>query len=60
MKIEYVAGVSLTSGRTLEEQRKCSVSHSVLGQVIIYYECVLALFHEVFTHGASRIGSDVL
>lgn len=43
MKIEYVAGVSLTSGRTLEEQRKCSVSHSVLGQVIIYYECVLAL-----------------
>ena len=60
MQIEDVAGVSLTSRRTADQQRQGAVSDSVLGQVIVDDKDVLALVHEVFAHGAAGVGSDIL
>ena len=37
-----------------------TVRRRLLGQVIIDDQCVLSLVTEVFAHGASRIGCDVL
>ena len=60
MQIEYIAGVRFTSWRSFQQQREGTVSHGVLGQVVVYHEDVLALVHEVLAHGAAGIGRDVL
>ena len=60
MQIENVAGVSLASRRTANQQRQGTVSHSVLRKVIIDDEDVLALLHEVFAHGAAGVRGDIL
>ena len=60
MQIENVAGVSLASRGTADQQRQGTVSHSVLGKVIVDDEDVLALLHEVFAHGAAGVGGDIL
>ena len=59
-QIENVAGVSLASRRTADQQRQGTVGHSVLGKVIVDDENVLALLHEVFAHGAAGVGGDIL
>ena len=43
VQIEDVAGVGFTSRRTADQQRQGTVGHSVLGQVVIDDEDVLAL-----------------
>ena len=60
VQIENVAGVSLASRGTADQQRQGTVSHGVLGQVIVDDEDVLALLHEVFAHGAAGVGRDIL
>jgi len=60
VQIEDVAGVSLTSRRTADQQRQGAVSDSVLGQVVVDDKDVLALVHEVFAHGTAGVGSDIL
>ena len=60
MQIENVAGVGLTSRGTANQQRERTVRDSVLGQVIVDDQDVLALVHEVFTHGAACVGGDIL
>ena len=60
MQIEYIAGVRFTSWRSFQQQREGTVSHGVLGQVVVYHEDVLALVHEVLAHGAAGIGRDIL
>ncbi len=60
MQIENVAGVGFASGRTVQQQRECTVSHRVLGKVIINDQHVLALVHEKLADGAARIGRDIL
>ncbi len=51
MQIEHVAGVSLASRGTADQQRQGTVSHRVLGQVIVNDKDVFALVHEVLAHG---------
>ena len=60
VQVENVAGVSFTSRRTADQQRQGTVSNSVLGQVIIDDEDMLALLHEVLAHGAACVGGDIL
>ena len=60
MEIENVTWVSLTARWSLEKQGKCTVSNSVLGQVIVNAENVLTLFEEVFTHCTACVRSDIL
>ena len=59
MQVEHVAGVGLASGRSLEQQGKLAVSGGLLAEVVVYYQDVLALVHEVFAHGRARIGRDI-
>ena len=42
MQVKDIAGVSLTSRRTADQQRQGTVSHGVLGQVIVDDQDVLA------------------
>ena len=35
VQIEYVTGIGLTSWRTVKQQRKCTVSYRVLGQIVV-------------------------
>ena len=60
MQVKDIAGVSLTSRRTADQQRQGTVSHSVLGQVIVDDQDVLALMHEVLAHGTAGVGCDIL
>ena len=43
VQIEHVAGIRFTSGRTADQQRKGTVSHGVLAEVVVDDQHVLAL-----------------
>ena len=60
MQVEYVAGVRLTSGRSLEQERNCTVCNRVLAEVVVYDKAVLALIHKVFSDSRSRVRRNVL
>ena len=60
MEIEHVAGVSFPSGGTANQQGDGTVGHGVLAQVVVNHQHILALVHEMLTHGAAGIGGDVL
>ena len=59
MQVEYIAGVCFSSGRSLEQQRKLTVSGGLLAEVVVYYEDISALVHEVFAHCGAGVGCDV-
>ena len=52
--------VGLTSRRTAEQEGHLTVSHSLLGQIIVHNERMLAVVSEPFTHGASSEWGNVL
>ena len=60
MQVEHITGVGLTTGGTTQQQRHLTVGHSLLGQIVIDDQGVLSLVAEIFTHGAARVGSQVL
>ena len=60
VQIEHVAGVSLTSRGTADQQRQGTVGHGVLGQVIVDDQDMLALMHEILAHGTAGVGCDIL
>ena len=60
VQVEDVAGICLASGRSADQKGQCAVSDRVLGQIIIDNQNVLALVHEILTHRASGVRSDVL
>ena len=43
VQIEYVAGVRLTSWRTVKQKGKCTVSYRVLGQIVVNDQNVLCM-----------------
>ena len=59
MQIEDVAGIGLTSGRTVQQQGDLTVGNRLLGEIVIDDEDILALVHEIFAHGRARIRRDV-
>ena len=60
MQVENVTGVSLTTWRMTEKKRHLAVGHSLLGQIVIDDEGVLAVVTEPLAHCASREWSEVL
>src|SRR5208337_3987791 len=60
MEIEYIAGKSLTSGRTPQDERKLSVGRGLFAKVIIYNQCMFFVVPEIFAYGASGIGCNIL
>ena len=60
MEIENITGVSLTTGRSSEEEGHLSVGNSLLGQIVIDYEGVLGVVTEELTNGATGVRSQEL
>ena len=60
MQIEYIAGISLASWRTVKQKGKCTVRDRVLGQIVVDNEDVLALVHEILADRAAGIRRDIL
>ncbi len=66
MKIEDVSGIGFAAGWTTKKKGELPVGSRLLGEIVVDAEHVLgclallALPHEVFTHGRTGIGSDVL
>ena len=60
MQIEYIARISLTARRTLQQKRQRTVSNRMLGQIVVNDQYVLALMHEKLCHSCTGIGRDIL
>lgn len=60
MQVEHITGIGLTTWGTTQQQRHLTVGNSLLGQIIVDDQGVLALVTEVFTHGTARVGSQIL
>ena len=57
---ENIAGVGLAPRGAAQQQAEGPVGDGVLGQVVVDDEHILATVHEVFAHGGSGVGGDVL
>lgn len=60
VEVEDITGVSLTTRGTAEQERHLTVGHSLLGQIIVDDDGVLAVVTEPFTHSTASEGSNVL
>jgi hypothetical protein len=60
MQVEYVAGIGFAAWRSAKQQRQLSISHRVLGQVVIHDQRVLAVIAEVLADRGTREGGQVL
>ena len=60
MQVEYIARISLTSWRAAQQQGEGTVCRSMLAQVIIDNQHVLAVLHPLFPDGAPCIRRNVL
>ncbi len=54
MQVKHVTGISLTARRPTQKQGQFAVCGSLLGEVVINDQDVLALGHKRFTHSGSR------
>src|SRR5690606_23956016 len=60
VQTEYLTGIRFEAWRSAQQQGDLAVRPSLLGQIIINDQCVLAAITEVFSHGAIGEGSDAL
>lgn len=60
MEIEDVSWVGLSAGGSSEQEGHLSVGNSLLGQIVVDDQGVLAAVSEVLTDGASGVGSQEL
>ncbi len=60
MQVKHVTRIGFSSGRSAEQQRHRSISHRMLGKIVINDQDILSLIHKVLRHRAPRIGSDIL
>lgn len=60
MEIEDVSGVGLSAGGSSQQEGHLSVGNSLLGQIIVDDEAMLAVVSEVLTDGAAGVRSQEL
>jgi hypothetical protein len=60
MEIEHITWVGLSSGRSSQQQRHLSVSDGLLGEIVVDDQAMLSVVSEVFSDGASGVGSQEL
>jgi hypothetical protein len=60
MEIENITGVSLTTGRSSEEEGHLSVGNSLLGQIVIDDKGVHTVISEELTESTSGVGGNEL
>jgi hypothetical protein len=60
MQIEHITGVGLSAGRSSQKERHLSVGNSLLGQIVVDNEAVLAVISEELTNSAAGVGGQEL
>merc|ERR1719209_364507 len=60
VEVEDISGVSLTAWGTPEQQRHLPVSDGLLGQVVKDDHSMHAVVTEVFSHGHTGVGGEIL
>ena len=60
MQVENVSRIGLAPRRPAQQERNLAVCPRLLGEIVINNECIFTEITEVFAHGATRIGRDVL
>mmetsp|Transcript_8630 Transcript_8630/g.10112 ORF Transcript_8630/g.10112 Transcript_8630/m.10112 type:complete len:544 (-) Transcript_8630:157-1788(-) len=60
VKIENITGVGLTTGGSSEEERHLTVGNSLLGQIVVDDEGVLAVVTEELADGTAGVGGQEL
>ena len=60
VEVEDIAGVSLTTWGTSEEEGHLTVGDGLLGQIVVDDEGVLAVVAEELANGAAGVGSQEL
>ena len=60
VKVEHITRVSLTTGRSSEEEGHLTVGDGLFGKIVIDDESVLGVVTEVLSNGASGVGSQEL
>ena len=55
VEIEDVTRVSLTTGRTTQQQRHLTVGNGLFGQIVVDDQSVLSIFTEIFTYERGNI-----
>ena len=60
MEIENVTRVSFAARRTTQQQRELTISNSLLGEIIINDQSVLAAIAEELAHGNTGVWGDEL
>src|SRR5690606_8149935 len=60
VQVEHVARVGFAAWRTAQQQRDLTIGPGLLGQVVVNDQGVFTTVAEVFTHGAARVGRQIL
>ena len=60
MKIEHITWVSLTTGWSSQQEGHLTVSNSLLREIVVDDQSMLAVVTEVLTDGAGGVGSQEL
>ena len=60
MQVEHVTGIGFATRRAAQQQRNLTISHGLLGQIVVHDQRVFTAVAEVLAHGAARIRRDVL
>jgi hypothetical protein len=60
VKIENVTRVGFSTGGSSQQKRHLSVSDGLLGKIVVDNEAMFAAVSEIFTDGATRVGSQEL
>ena len=60
MQIKHITRVSLSAGRSSQQQGHLSVSNSLLGEIVINDQTVLSVISEVFSDSTSGVGGQEL
>merc|ERR1719486_1496345 len=60
VEVENITWVGFTSWWTSQKKRHLTVSNSLFGQIVIEDDSVTAVISEPFSHGATRVWSQVL
>src|SRR6266576_3826810 len=60
VQVKHIAGIGLTTRRSLQHERHLPVGHRVFGQVVVYNQRIHAVVHEPLAHRRAGIRRDIL
>ena len=60
MQIKHIAREGLAPRRAAQQEGNLTISHGLLGQIVINNQRILSAITEIFAHGAARIRGHIL